>query len=427
MKQFITRVWISFLTLSLLLSLAACGGKEPTAATTMHLKRTEGAVAVSDGEGADVPVLDNLGLYSGYGACTDRESYAWIDLDNVKLTKMDQNSEIAIEKDEKNLEIKVRSGSLFFNVTEPLKDDEAMNIRTSTMLVGIRGTCGWVEELGNLSRVYLLEGKVECSAGEHSITVNAGEMGSLTEDGELTVTEFTFWDIPDFVLDEIEEDEDLVEDILDASGLDLLNPPKIAGYRINHTDLETDAPLDYYFERPIFDEITPAYRTINAFFDDLETEFFNGSDKDFLVQSAREYFASWGAGDGASFLNGYTAEVTTQSESYVSVVLDYDWWAGGVTDYGRYGYTFSTETGELLSIRDFINASDAEIVEMTRAELQNYPEGAIWFDSFDRISLDDYHFWIQDGAVQIAFNKYEIATGAAGAFTVTLPAPLKLN
>ena len=31
---------------------------------------------------------------------------------------------------------KVRSGGLFFNVTEPLEDDETLNIRTSTLLEG---------------------------------------------------------------------------------------------------------------------------------------------------------------------------------------------------------------------------------------------------------------------------------------------------
>ena len=62
----------------------------------------------------------------------------------MKLAKLDQDSEIAITKEGKEMEIEVKSGSLFFNATEPLADDKSMNIRTSTMIVGIRGTCGWV-------------------------------------------------------------------------------------------------------------------------------------------------------------------------------------------------------------------------------------------------------------------------------------------
>ena len=188
---------------ALLLLLAACGGKERTTAATMHLKRSQGTVSVSDGGGKDVPLLDNLGLYSGYGVDTRSDSYAWIALDNVKLTKMDQNSEITIRKIGKALDIKVESGSLFFNITEPLAEDETLNIRTSTMLVGIRGTCGWVGNSDGLSRVYLLEGKVNCLAGEQTVRVSAGEMAELTADGELTVKEFTAEDIPAFVRDEV--------------------------------------------------------------------------------------------------------------------------------------------------------------------------------------------------------------------------------
>ena len=96
MKQSAARFWAFLLVFTLLLSLAACGSS--TTAAIMHLRRTEGTVSVSDGDGKDVPVRDNLGLYSGYGVGTSTESYAWIDLDDVKLAKLDQNSEIVIQK-----------------------------------------------------------------------------------------------------------------------------------------------------------------------------------------------------------------------------------------------------------------------------------------------------------------------------------------
>lgn len=208
------------LAFALLLSLAACSNG--ASATTMHLKHTEGTVAVSDEAGEAVELLENLGLYSGYGVGTRSESYAWINLDDVKLTKMDQESEIAIQKEGKRLEINVKSGALFFNVTEPLAEDESMDIRTSTMVVGIRGTCGWVEvpdaEHMNL---YLLEGTVECSVGDKTVTVHAGETAAMTADGEITVTAFTAPRIPAFVRKEIEDDDGLLQAILAASGIDV--------------------------------------------------------------------------------------------------------------------------------------------------------------------------------------------------------------
>ena len=185
--------------------LASCGSRAEAA--TMHLRKTEGTVGVSDGEGKDLEPRENLGLYSGYGVDTRAESYAWVNLDSVKLTKLDQNSEIEIVKEDRHLTIEVKSGNLFFNVTEPLAEDESLDIRTSTMAVGIRGTCGWVTE----DTVCLLEGTVTVTAGEQTATVTAGEMARVSAGGEITVAEFSAGDVPAFVLEEIEDDSGLME------------------------------------------------------------------------------------------------------------------------------------------------------------------------------------------------------------------------
>lgn len=216
---------VSFL-LALVLLLTSCGSGSGTSAATMHLRRAEGTVSVSDGEGKNVEPRENLGLYSGYGVDTKNESYAWIDLDEVKLSKLDQNSQAAIKKEDKHLEIEVLSGAVFFNVTEPLADDETMNIRTSTMMLGIRGTCGWValsEDKGTLT-VGLLEGKVECSNGENTAVVSAGEKGTIPASGEINVTPLTAAQVPAFVKAELEEDSTLAETVKADSGLDVLAP-----------------------------------------------------------------------------------------------------------------------------------------------------------------------------------------------------------
>ena len=213
MKKLFARSTAVVLSLALLLT--SCGGG--ATATSMHLKKTEGTVAVSDSEGKTVSPRKDLGLYSGYGVETQAKSYAWIDLDKVKLTKLDAESQIEIGKEGKNLEIDVISGELFFNVTEPLDDDETMDIVTSTMIVGIRGTCGWVGE----DTAALLEGTVSVTAGDQEVTVNAGEMAVLMEDGTLEVKPFTAFSVPAFVREEVAEDEELAADIQDATGMDL--------------------------------------------------------------------------------------------------------------------------------------------------------------------------------------------------------------
>ena len=180
--------------LLLVISLSACGG----AATSMYLRRMEGTVSVSDGDGKDVKPKEDLGLYSGYRVGTQTASFAWIDLDSVKLTKLNENSEAEIVNEGKNLTIDVLSGELYFNVTEPLKEDETLEIRTSSMVTAIRGTQGWVTQ----DTVALLEGSVTVTAGEQEITVNAGEMAVLSDTGELSVQPYKREDIPGFVADE---------------------------------------------------------------------------------------------------------------------------------------------------------------------------------------------------------------------------------
>ena len=216
---------ITALMLVLALLFTGCGGGtgSTAGAASMKLKRTEGTVGVVDAEGTALEPEENLGLYSGYRVDTETESYAWIDLDSVKLAKLDQDSGIIIHKEDKSLTVEVLSGSFFFNVTEPLAEDETMEIRTSSMLVGIRGTCGWVElsEDKQQMKLYLLEGQVECAAAENTAAVAAGEMAVLTAGGEIAVAPFIAGEIPAFVRAEVEPDETLNGAIREASGIDV--------------------------------------------------------------------------------------------------------------------------------------------------------------------------------------------------------------
>ena len=203
--------------------------------TTMQLMKTEGTVGIADGKGKNIEPAERLNLYSGYHMATETESYAWIDLDSLKLAKMDAESQIEIQKSGKKLEILLNAGGLFFHVTEPLDEDETMEIRTSSMMVGIRGTCGWVVTTDpEHMQVYILEGTVECAVTNpetgrgKSAYISGGEMARLTaysedQDGEISIQDFAPGDIPDYILEEILEDDDLLAKILADSDMDLQN------------------------------------------------------------------------------------------------------------------------------------------------------------------------------------------------------------
>lgn len=197
-------------------------------ATAMKLVKTEGTVGVADEAGTDVPLVNEMGLYSGYGVDTKTESYAWINLDDVKLTKMDADSKISIQKKDRALKVLVEKGSLFFHVTEPLAEDESLDIRSSDTIVGIRGTCGWVtlDEWTHLE-LYLLDGEVEYTfqnpdTGEdESVTISAGEKVRLVQndDGSFSfeVDSLMPEDMPVFV--GIESDNEIVRQWMEMFGL----------------------------------------------------------------------------------------------------------------------------------------------------------------------------------------------------------------
>ena len=168
MRSIKDRVLAAALSVALALGcMSTALAAETATATNMRLTKTEGTVTITNSSGRGVSILKNLLLRSGYRIQTEKSSYAWISLDGTKLVKTDAVSDVEIRKSGKKLEVLVNEGSLFFDVTEPLKDDESLNIRTSTLVAGIRGTCGIVKTVDeNTSRLSVLEGTVHVSVAD---------------------------------------------------------------------------------------------------------------------------------------------------------------------------------------------------------------------------------------------------------------------
>lgn len=205
-------------------------------ARTVQLTKTEGTVSITNSGGKGVSLRDNMRLYNGYVTKTDAASYAWLSLDSSKLSKLDEASEMELRKSGSKLELLLNAGDLFFNVTEPLEKEETLNIRTSTMVVGIRGTCGWVRVTDQQhSRLYVLEGRVTCSVtdpvtGQVKTTVlTGGEWADFVvydqsrpgDKCDIIRQRYTEEAIPGFVLTELAGNTALCEKIYADSGLDL--------------------------------------------------------------------------------------------------------------------------------------------------------------------------------------------------------------
>lgn len=215
------------LAAALALLLAACGGK----AANIRLERTEGTVLVWDEKEAGLTPKKELGLYDGYRMATETAAYGWLSLDEKRLAKLDENSAVGVESAGKELRLALESGSLFFNIEKPLEENETFEISTSNMVVGIRGTCGWVSVSGERLLVRLLEGKVRCTVtledgSTVTETVRAGEKAALSPDGTITVSTLSEADVPEFVRVELDGSDALLQA---ADALSLQRPMLLNG------------------------------------------------------------------------------------------------------------------------------------------------------------------------------------------------------
>ncbi len=231
MKKLIALFLILTMTAALAIPVLAA---ESASAGTMRLEAVEGTVAVKSASGLSVKLSDKMRLYNGYSIQTKANSYAYISLDGSKTLKLGASSEVSVSKSGRKLEVTLVSGSMFFNAAKPLQKGESLNIRTSTMVTGVRGTAGCVEAPDrDHADIELLTGHlevtgrdpssgrtemVELSAGEH-VTVAQREAGTPQESLEIRKETVQESELPGFVAVEVAKDPTLQERIAAETGL----------------------------------------------------------------------------------------------------------------------------------------------------------------------------------------------------------------
>lgn len=210
-------------------------GEESVSASSMRLSYTEGNVKVYGGGGKESPVIKDMRLHSGYSLSTEQDSYAGILLDEDRVVKMDAFSKGELRKRGKKLELLLSEGGLLCDVEKPLEADETLNIRTATMITGIRGTVLFVKVIDQYtSMVYVMEGSVSLrgtnpnTGDERTADIMKGQKGIVTAgrerlEGQNVIVEtdgFTKEEIPGYVLVAVAGDSGLA-DRLRAAGWDV--------------------------------------------------------------------------------------------------------------------------------------------------------------------------------------------------------------
>ncbi|MBR6211288.1 MAG: FecR domain-containing protein [Clostridiales bacterium] len=205
-------------------------------ATTMRLLKVEGTVNIEDASGTVKPVIDNIRFTSGDTLSTGSDGLASIGLDDTKIVTLQNDSSAQFIKNGKQIELKLKQGGVFFEVTEKLTEDETYEIETSNMTVGIRGTSGyvWYDETG-LQSLVITDGKVLVSGynpetGEtKTVEVCGGQMVSCylysdkTEERdsiEFALKDVSEEELPQFPLQMLAENDKLLEKVCAETGWD---------------------------------------------------------------------------------------------------------------------------------------------------------------------------------------------------------------
>ena len=120
----IRRFLVLLLCLALCLGLSVAALAADNTGADIRLMKAEGTVTVTSSSGKTYSTREDMKLYNGYVVTTAAESYAWITLDGTKAAKLDASSSLEVRRSGKELELLLRSGRVFFNVTVPLTEEE---------------------------------------------------------------------------------------------------------------------------------------------------------------------------------------------------------------------------------------------------------------------------------------------------------------
>jgi len=207
--------------------------------------------------------------------------------------------------------------------------------------------------------------------------------------------------------------------------------PQPMTYHIERTELGEGLPVEMYFEIPVFEGDSAAARAINAELGAVQEACINdAADVLEIVEEAKD--GEYGPTEENPYIDTTIALVETCTEELVSVTIAYEWYMGGVLDYGLNAYNYNARTGERVYLTDLLDGSEEEIKEsIVTAFLEQHPEAAdagvmeTPMDAIRAKDIRDFNFYVQDGIAYVAFSKYEITYGAAGAFDVALTDDLR--
>ncbi len=209
-------------------------------AISITLTKIDGdGATVTDKMGRELSLKDGARIVSGYTITTDSKTTVYLALDNKTSIAIEKNSVVTINKKGSKNEVYLESGEIAANVSEKLAGSEELNIATSNMVMGVRGTTvsvtkritRTVDENGNavdstVTKGVVYTGETEIKAVGETLPVSGGfmivigEVQSEGEDGDEPSTEtevvtlmIDSEDVSSSIADFVENDSELSEEI----------------------------------------------------------------------------------------------------------------------------------------------------------------------------------------------------------------------
>lgn len=174
-----------------LLLLSSCSQESDTAADEMRLENYIGDITLQNSN-EDKPVVLGTRLVTGDSIETMLESNAFVLLDKSKVLRVNETSQIEITQNEKQYDIHLSKGTLFFNVTSTLTEEESLAFHTNNVVTGVRGTSGIIhfDPENQRTQIVVLTGTVTGTTVSEEQTIQSGEMALVEtlEDGTVTMT-----------------------------------------------------------------------------------------------------------------------------------------------------------------------------------------------------------------------------------------------
>ena len=260
MHKYLYRFLVTGMTAIITLSICAGVAAESYTANIMRLLNYEGDVFIVDENGEYSFLMENMRFNNGESLSTSEGSMASVGLDSSKILTLDAMTQVLFETVKNQMKLTLASGRLLLDVQEKLDENQSLDIETSTMVVGIRGTVvhvtsfdGTEEEMnrrlmeanptfqelllkmlpdsidGNISQLVVLEGTASATYRDENgvsrtIEVKAGEKITLVDrnqdervDGTVAVMQAEKEDLGEATVDFIKGNPKLFDKVAGAS------------------------------------------------------------------------------------------------------------------------------------------------------------------------------------------------------------------